>query len=146
MYCFGDADRFLIDNPAGADVLVADFAVAHGALGKPDVKARCVDQHVGIFRHEPIGDGMLGEVNSVGVVPLRIRIFPPAIANDQDEWSFFHVGHHFFFEEEMQPRRRRDAEKTKLKMTFSASPRLCGEVFLLEGAEKFSAQDEKIID
>ena len=142
----GDADGFLIDDPAGADVLVADFAVAHGAFGQADVEAGGVDERRGIFGHESIRHRMLRQINRVGVVPLRIRIFPPAIADDQDEWSLFHVGHHFFFEEEMQPQRRGGEEKSKLKMTFSASLRLCEEFFRSSAAEKFSAQHEKIID
>ena len=77
-------DRFLIDDPPGADVLVPDLAVAHRPLGQADVEPAGVDQHVRILGHQPVGDRMLGEIDGVGVVPLRIRILSPAVADDQN--------------------------------------------------------------
>src|SRR5690606_30784968 len=46
-----DAPGVLVDDSAGANVLVADFAVAHGALGQADVKAAGLDEHAGVLAH-----------------------------------------------------------------------------------------------
>jgi hypothetical protein len=81
----GDADGLLVDDPAGADVLVADLAVAHRPLGQADVESAGRDQRRRILRHQAVGDRMLREVDGVGAVPLRERILPPAVADDQDE-------------------------------------------------------------
>jgi hypothetical protein len=34
---------------------------------------------------------MFGEIDGVGVVPLGVGIFSPAITDDEDEWAFFHI-------------------------------------------------------
>jgi hypothetical protein len=38
---------------------------------------------------------MFGEIDGVGVIPLRVGVFSPAISDDEDEWAFFHGCHHF---------------------------------------------------
>src|SRR5207245_6352238 len=84
----GDAHRLLIDDPAGADVLMPDFAVAHCSFRQPDIKPAGMNQHRRILRHQLVGDRVLREIDGVGVVPLREGIFPPAIADDENEWAF----------------------------------------------------------
>ena len=58
------------------------------AIPQADIKAARVDQRRWILRHQLVGDGMFGEIDGVGLVPLRIRIFSPAITDDQNEGAF----------------------------------------------------------
>src|SRR5690606_8967277 len=81
----GDADGFLIDDAAGADVLMPDLAVAHGALGQADVFTAGADERPGPISPECVVDGRAGEAHGVEGLVLRIRILPPAISDDEDE-------------------------------------------------------------
>ena len=79
-----DADRFLIHDPAGTDVLVADLRITHRAVGQPDVAAGGVDQRGGISVRECFGHGGVGEFHGVEVVVLGVGIFTPTVSDDQD--------------------------------------------------------------
>ena len=50
----GDAHRLLVDDPAGAEVLVADLAVAHRSVGQSDVLTGGMNQHVRILSQQPV--------------------------------------------------------------------------------------------
>ena len=83
----GDADGFLIDDSACADVLVPDFGVSHGAVGEPYIEAAGVDEGVGILVREAISNGCLGEVNSVERVVFGVWILSPSVTDDDEEWG-----------------------------------------------------------
>ena len=70
-------DGFLIDDAAGADVLVADLAVAHRALGQADIEAAGVDQRAGIVGIRRSSVGCLGELDGVDLVVRRDSGFWP---------------------------------------------------------------------
>ena len=89
----GDAHGFLIDDAAGADVLVADFGVAHDAFGEADIFAGGVDEDVGVVAHEAVGDGVLGEFDGVVGVHFGVGVFAPAIADDKDKGALGEGGH-----------------------------------------------------
>ncbi len=80
----GDGNGFLIDDASGADVLMADFAVAHGSVGQSHVESAGMNQRGGISAHDSIGDGMFCQEDGVGAIPFRIGIFSPTIADDDD--------------------------------------------------------------
>jgi hypothetical protein len=82
---FGDADRLLVHDPPGPDVLMPDLAVAHRPLRQADVEPAGADQRVRILGHQPVGDGVPRQLDGVGVVPLRVGILSPPVADDQDE-------------------------------------------------------------
>jgi len=52
------------------------FAVAHRAFRQADIKPAGGDVDRWILGHQPIGDRVLGEIDGIGVVPLRLRIQP----------------------------------------------------------------------
>ena len=93
--CLGDGDRFLVDDPAGADVLVADFAVAHGAFGQADVKAAGVDSVVGYSAMSRSATGCLAK-DGVCLVPLRIGVFSPSVTNDDHTGTMLRTNHDVF--------------------------------------------------
>jgi hypothetical protein len=89
----GDGDGFLIDDASGADVLVTDFAVAHGGVGEADVEAAGVNERARILAHDAIGDGMFREEDCVGVIPFWVGIFSPAITNNDHTRASFSARH-----------------------------------------------------
>ena len=82
--CPRDPHDFLVNDAAGADILVTDLTVSHHAIGQPDIFARCVNQDVRVFRHQRISDGGFRLQDRIGVVPFRMRVLSPAVTNNQD--------------------------------------------------------------
>jgi hypothetical protein len=80
-----NAHQFLIDDAASADVLVADFAVAGDAVRQADVLAAGADLRMRIGRHQSIIDRRVGQMYRVGVVPLRMRVRTPAVADNEGD-------------------------------------------------------------
>ena len=62
-----DARDVHVDDAAGADVQMADFAVAHLAFGQSDVRTGGVDQRVRIFAQQPIVDGLARGGNRIAL-------------------------------------------------------------------------------
>jgi len=90
--------EFLVDDPAGADVLVTDLAVAHHPGGQPHIEARCPDQGMWIRGMEPIVARFLREGDRVGLVQRGIGILAPAITDDEEDGRFlFHKNLRFGF-------------------------------------------------
>ena len=71
-----------IDDAAGADVEMADFAVAHLPLGQADVGAGGVHEGVGEFFQQFIPGGLAGERDGVG---LPLGAVAPAIQDGQHQ-------------------------------------------------------------
>ena len=90
----GDPHRFLIDDAAGTDVLVPDFGVAHDAGGEADSFAGGLDEDVGVFGHEAVVNGVLGEFDGVVGIHFGVGVFAPAVADDEDEGAFGDWGGH----------------------------------------------------
>src|SRR3984885_15620506 len=74
---------------------MADFAVAHRPFRQADIEAAGVDQSRRILAHQAIGDGMFGEKNCVGLVPLWKRIFTPTVPNDDNQRADIQTSHDF---------------------------------------------------
>ena len=72
----GDAREVLIDDAPGAEVHVADFGVAHLAVGQPDILAVGVQQGGGIALLQRVHDRRPGAIDGVvlGVVVLTVAI------------------------------------------------------------------------
>ncbi len=83
-----DAGDVHVDDAAGADVEVADLAVAHLAFGKADERAAGVDERVGIFAQQAVIGGLAGERDGVG---FGFGAVSPAVEDDEDER--FRTGH-----------------------------------------------------
>ena len=80
---FGGRERWVRMNP-----------IATG-LGQADIEPAGVDQRVGVLGQQPIRHRMPREEDGVGVVPLRVRVLPPAVSNDQDDRALRRAGHEF---------------------------------------------------
>ena len=78
------------NNPAGADVEMSNFAVAHLPFGQADKRPAGVNQRVGILTQQPIISGLAGERDGVG---LGFGAISPAVEDDKDER--FWAGHLF---------------------------------------------------
>ena len=83
-----DAGDVHVDDAAGADVEMADFAVAHLPVGQADEVAAGLNQRVGIFAQQPVVGGLAGQRDGIG---LGLGAIAPAVENDQDKW--FGTGH-----------------------------------------------------
>src|SRR5205807_3122368 len=82
---FIDAGKVLKNDPARAQVEMADFRVAHLAIGKSDIGAARAKFAAGIIAIELIVKRGLGEQGGVAIF-FRLRfaagIDAPAVAND----------------------------------------------------------------
>ena len=78
-----------VHDAAGADVEVADFAVAHLPRWQADVAPAGVDQRVGKLGEQAIVVGLARQRDGVG---RRRRSIAPAIEDDEDE-RFGRSGH-----------------------------------------------------
>ena len=72
-----------MDDAAGADVQVADFAVAHLAVGQADEVPAGLNQRVGILAQQAVVGGLAGQGDGVG---LGLGAVAPAVEDDEDEW------------------------------------------------------------
>ncbi len=87
---FVDASQILINNPASAEIQVADFGVAHLSFGQSDIEAARAQFSVGIFAIELIVKRGLREKGSVSIrFALRAAagINSPTVANQQHDWT-----------------------------------------------------------
>lgn len=91
----GDAGGFLIDDTAGADVLVADFGVSHGSFWEADLQSAGVDEGVGIEGYEVVFGGMLSEEDGVALVPFGGWTVAPTVTDDENDRAFFDSRHEF---------------------------------------------------
>ncbi len=71
-----DARQILHDNPAGAQIHVTDFGVAHLAVGQADRQAGRCQQGMGLLGHQPIPCGGVGQSN--GIID-RLGTVSPAV-------------------------------------------------------------------
>lgn len=78
-----------VNDPAGANVQVAHFAVAHLPLGQPHVASTGMDECVGKFLEQAIVIRLARLGNCVG---LGWSSVAPSIQNNEDK-SFVHVLH-----------------------------------------------------
>ena len=83
-----DAGDVHVHDAAGADVEMADFAVAHLPFGQSDERAAGVNQRVGILAQQAVVGGLAGERDGVG---LGFGAVSPAVEDDEDER--FGTGH-----------------------------------------------------
>ncbi len=77
-----DAGDVHADDAAGAEVEVADFAVAHLAVGQADVVVAGVDEGVGVLAEEAVVGGLAGEGDGVAV---GFGAVAPAVENGEDD-------------------------------------------------------------
>jgi hypothetical protein len=78
-------EELLLHDAAGADVLVADLAVAHDPVRQADVVAGGRDQGARVLGVQPVVAGLLREVDRVERVLLRVGVLAPAVANDEED-------------------------------------------------------------
>jgi hypothetical protein len=45
------------------------------------------------LRKQPVGDRVLGQVDGVGMVPLRVGVLAPAVTNDDHDRALHDTGH-----------------------------------------------------
>ena len=83
-----DAQEFLIDDASRADVLMPHLAVADDSRWQADFFAGGMDKRMRIRLPQPVIYRRFGEVDSVRVVTLRIRIMSPSISDDEDDRTF----------------------------------------------------------
>ena len=84
---FRNARQILKHDAAGADVRVADFAVAHLPVRQADVQPRSGQLRVRPALQETVHDRGLGHVNGVAVVRLADAV---AIENDECDFPVAH--------------------------------------------------------
>ena len=77
-----DAGAVHVHDAAGADVEVADFAVAHLPVGQADEVAAGVNERVGILAQQAVVGRLAGERDGVG---LGFGAVSPAVEDDEDE-------------------------------------------------------------
>ncbi len=83
-----DARDVHVHDAPGADIEVADLAVAHLAVGQPDERAAGVNQRVGILAQQAVVGRLAGQRDGVG---LGFGAVSPAVEDDENER--FGTGH-----------------------------------------------------
>ena len=76
-----DAGDVHADYAAGADVEMADFTVAHLAVGQADEVLTGADEGVGVFREQLVVGGLAGQRDGVGFGPGAIA---PSVEDGED--------------------------------------------------------------
>ena len=79
----GNPHQFLVDDPARAKILVADFAVPHHTRRQSDILARRVNLDIGVLSQQPVIDGRSREMNRVKGIHFRVGVVAPSIPHDQ---------------------------------------------------------------
>src|SRR5690606_7351048 len=82
---FVQSNQFLVDDASGTDVLVSHLAVAHHSVGQPHIQPGGRDRRARTFRVQPVVRGLLCKMHGVVGILLRMRVLPPAVANDQKD-------------------------------------------------------------
>src|SRR5438034_113540 len=78
-----DASRVHVDNASGTNVQMADLAIAHLVIWKPDVLAAGVDERVGILAQQAVVIRLAGKGNGIG---FAFRAVSPAVKDDKNKW------------------------------------------------------------
>ena len=78
-----DADDLLVDDAAGADVLVADFGIAHDADRQADIEAVGHDLGAGPVLGEAARYREVRQLHGVELVMLGVVVFAPTVADHQ---------------------------------------------------------------
>ena len=79
---FGHAGEVLVHHPAGAEVHMADFGVAHLPVRQADIHAGAGDQAVGLGRDQAVKHRLFRRIDGVVVMALTVT---EAIQDDQDQ-------------------------------------------------------------
>ena len=66
----GDTGKILINDAACAHVQVSYLGIAHLSVGKSDKHTRSIASLKGIFLHETVHNGSLGESNRIALGPV----------------------------------------------------------------------------
>src|SRR5258708_6897865 len=83
-----DARDVHVNDAAGADVEMPDFAVAHLSFRKADERSAGMNERVGIFAQQPVVSGLARQRDCVG---FGLGAVSPAVEDDEDER--FGTGH-----------------------------------------------------
>ena len=75
-------DNFLVYDPARADVLVPDFAVAHNAFGQSDFETARLDFGARPFFRKIFAKRRVCQFDSVKLVESGIVVFAPTVSDD----------------------------------------------------------------
>ena len=78
-----DADDFLVDDAAGADVLVADLGIAHDADRQADVEAVGHDLGARPVLGQAARDREVRQLHGVELVMLGVVVFAPTVTDHQ---------------------------------------------------------------
>src|ERR1700678_2742210 len=78
-----DARDVHMHDAPGANVEMADFAMAHLPLGQADEGPAGVNESVGILAQQPIVNRLARESDGVG---FRFGAVSPAVEDDENEW------------------------------------------------------------
>ncbi len=79
-----DANRFLVHDAAGPDVLVANFGIAHRPVGQTHVAAGGVDERGGVLFQQLVAAGGVGKLHGIKVVVLGVGVAAPAVADNKN--------------------------------------------------------------
>ena len=80
----GDPHDLLVNDASGADILVADLAVAHHALGHANIQPGRFHQRHRVFRVQHVVARLAREDGGIEFVLFRVGILAPAIADDKE--------------------------------------------------------------
>src|SRR3981081_3055322 len=70
-------------DASGADIEMADLAIAHLIVRQTDVWATGMNERIGILAGQTVVSGLTGESDRVG---RGFGAITPAVKNDQNEW------------------------------------------------------------
>ncbi len=84
-----DAGHVHADDAAGAEVEVADFAVAHLAVGEADEVFAGAEEGVGVVAEESVVGGFACLRDGVAV---GLGAVTPSVEDGEDDWCFGHDG------------------------------------------------------
>ena len=78
-----DTSNIHVNDPAGANIEMANFAVAHLSFRQTYIWTTRVNQRVGIFAKEAVVRWLARERDCVG---FGFGAVTPAVEDDEDEW------------------------------------------------------------
>lgn len=84
-----DAGHVHVDDAAGTEVEVADFAVAHLPVGEADEVFAGAEEGIGVVAEERVVGGLAGLGNGVAV---GLGAVTPSVEDGEDDWCFGHDG------------------------------------------------------
>ena len=77
-----NAGTIHVDDAAGADIQMTDFAVTHLSVGQPNIRAAGLNQRIGVFTQQPVIHRLAGESDGVG---FGLGAVSPAVEDDENE-------------------------------------------------------------